>query len=274
MTTLFNSTARKITLALAFAASFSAVSSTASFAFSSEAQQHVHRRRLPPLQLGNPEYSEDHRLHDQAQIRSERGLPHRDGQGSRPEERQIGRAVICTLQYLAPGNACVDATQAFSAFWGRSAPVRGRFRRSEALPDGFPGRIPGPGRIFLDPGPVSTLCRVRYRTVRFSVPDCESTAHDQASFRYSACPDHVGRRGPAGSPEGPGRLCARRLAVLPGADAGGRSDRAGLPEDRIARSSARAASRCWRATGSKTSRRLSRRRDSSAATASCRARHT
>ena len=39
MTTMFNSTARKITLALAFAASFSAVSSTASFAFSSEAQQ-------------------------------------------------------------------------------------------------------------------------------------------------------------------------------------------------------------------------------------------
>ena len=39
MTTLFTKTARKITLALAFAASFSAVSSTASFAFSSEAQQ-------------------------------------------------------------------------------------------------------------------------------------------------------------------------------------------------------------------------------------------
>src|SRR3954453_19111528 len=39
MTTLFTTTARKITLALAFAASFSAVSSTASFAFSSEAQQ-------------------------------------------------------------------------------------------------------------------------------------------------------------------------------------------------------------------------------------------
>jgi hypothetical protein len=39
MTTLFTATARKITLALAFAASFSAVSSTASFAFSSEAQQ-------------------------------------------------------------------------------------------------------------------------------------------------------------------------------------------------------------------------------------------
>ena len=39
MTSLFSSTARKITLALAFAASFSAVSSTASFAFSSEAQQ-------------------------------------------------------------------------------------------------------------------------------------------------------------------------------------------------------------------------------------------
>jgi hypothetical protein len=39
MTALFASTARKVTLALAFAASFSAVSSTASFAFSAEAQQ-------------------------------------------------------------------------------------------------------------------------------------------------------------------------------------------------------------------------------------------
>lgn len=39
MTTLFNSTARKISLALAFATAFSAISSTASHAFSSEAQQ-------------------------------------------------------------------------------------------------------------------------------------------------------------------------------------------------------------------------------------------
>jgi len=39
MTALFASTARKVTLALACAASFSAVSSTASFAFSAEAQQ-------------------------------------------------------------------------------------------------------------------------------------------------------------------------------------------------------------------------------------------
>ena len=39
MTKPFTATVRKITLALAFAASFSAVSSTASFAFSSEAQQ-------------------------------------------------------------------------------------------------------------------------------------------------------------------------------------------------------------------------------------------
>ena len=39
MTALFASTARKVTLALALAASFSAVSSTASFAFSAEAQQ-------------------------------------------------------------------------------------------------------------------------------------------------------------------------------------------------------------------------------------------
>ena len=39
MTTLFANTARKISLALALSAAFAAVSSTASFAFSSEAQQ-------------------------------------------------------------------------------------------------------------------------------------------------------------------------------------------------------------------------------------------
>ena len=39
ITTLLNSTARKISLALAFATAFSAISSTASHAFSAEAQQ-------------------------------------------------------------------------------------------------------------------------------------------------------------------------------------------------------------------------------------------
>jgi hypothetical protein len=39
MTALFTATARKVSIALAFAASISAVSSTASFAFSAEAQQ-------------------------------------------------------------------------------------------------------------------------------------------------------------------------------------------------------------------------------------------
>jgi hypothetical protein len=39
MTALFTTTVRKVSIALAFAASFSAVSSTASFAFSAEAQQ-------------------------------------------------------------------------------------------------------------------------------------------------------------------------------------------------------------------------------------------
>ena len=38
MTAFFASTARKVSLALAFAASFSAISSTSSFAFSAEAQ--------------------------------------------------------------------------------------------------------------------------------------------------------------------------------------------------------------------------------------------
>ena len=39
MTAFFTGTARKITLALTFAASFSALSSTSSFAFSAEAQE-------------------------------------------------------------------------------------------------------------------------------------------------------------------------------------------------------------------------------------------
>ncbi|MGB8400109.1 hypothetical protein [Bradyrhizobium sp.] len=39
MTAFFTSTVRKVSLALTFAASFSALSSTASFAFSAEAQQ-------------------------------------------------------------------------------------------------------------------------------------------------------------------------------------------------------------------------------------------
>jgi len=39
MTAFFTSTARKVSLALAFAASFSAVTSTSGFAFSAEAQQ-------------------------------------------------------------------------------------------------------------------------------------------------------------------------------------------------------------------------------------------
>jgi len=39
MTAFFNSTVRKVSLVLAFAASFSALSSSASFAFSAEAQQ-------------------------------------------------------------------------------------------------------------------------------------------------------------------------------------------------------------------------------------------
>ena len=38
MTAFFTSTVRKVSLALAFAASFSAISSTSSFAFSAEAQ--------------------------------------------------------------------------------------------------------------------------------------------------------------------------------------------------------------------------------------------
>ena len=60
----------------------------------------VHRRRVPPLQLGNPEHSEDHRLHDQAPRRSERGLPHRDGSRTRPEVRQARRAIIRAFAVL------------------------------------------------------------------------------------------------------------------------------------------------------------------------------
>ena len=70
MTAFFTETIRKAGMALAFAASFSALSSTSSFAFSAEAQADVHRRRVPPVQLRNPEHPEDHRLHDQARART------------------------------------------------------------------------------------------------------------------------------------------------------------------------------------------------------------
>ena len=66
MTAAFFNTVRKVSLVLAMTTSFAAVSSTASFAFSAEAQQQCTGDAVPPLQLGNPQYPEDHGLHDQA----------------------------------------------------------------------------------------------------------------------------------------------------------------------------------------------------------------
>ena len=50
------------------------------------------RRRVPPLQLRDPEHSADHRLHDEAAGQSEQRLPCRDGprpQGSQEDRRSI-----------------------------------------------------------------------------------------------------------------------------------------------------------------------------------------
>lgn len=52
--------------ALTFAASSPCCRRRRAFAFSAEARQSVHGRRVPPVQLGNSEHPEDHRPHDQA----------------------------------------------------------------------------------------------------------------------------------------------------------------------------------------------------------------
>ena len=65
MTNFLHHQVRNVSAVLVVAASLSAVTSTSSFAYSEEAPCAVHRRCLPPLQLRDPEHSEDHRLHDQ-----------------------------------------------------------------------------------------------------------------------------------------------------------------------------------------------------------------
>ena len=70
MTATFTKTVRKASLALAIAASFSALSSTAELCLQRRGAAAVHRRRFPPVQLRNPEHPEDHRLHVQASRRT------------------------------------------------------------------------------------------------------------------------------------------------------------------------------------------------------------
>ena len=82
MTAFFTSTVRKVSLALAFAASFSAISSTSSFAFSAEAQQMCTGDAFRLCSSEIPEHPEDHRLHDQAARQPLQRLPHRDGSRS------------------------------------------------------------------------------------------------------------------------------------------------------------------------------------------------
>ena len=78
MTAFLTRTIRQAGLALAVAASFSALSSTSSFAFSAEAQQMCTGDAFR-VQLRNPQHSAHHHLHDQESFESERGLQVRDG---------------------------------------------------------------------------------------------------------------------------------------------------------------------------------------------------
>src|SRR6266403_5637285 len=71
----------------------------------------VYQRRVPPLQLRDPEHSADHRLHDQGAGATEQRLPCRDG--PRSQGSQEGRrSIICTLRRSSERlrvSAAVDA---------------------------------------------------------------------------------------------------------------------------------------------------------------------
>ena len=117
MTATFFNTVRKVSLVLALTTSFAAVSSTASFAFSSEAQQQCtgDAFRLCSSEIPNiPKITAcmiKHRADLSAGCRTvmDRDLAARNPASSPRNNR---------LFVLALGNACVDATQAFSAFQG------------------------------------------------------------------------------------------------------------------------------------------------------------
>ena len=78
-----------------------------SFAFSAESAADVHGRCVPPVQLRNPEHSEDHRLHDQAPRRLSAAVAatvmDRDLAAAGPQGR---RTVTCVRLELRT-NACV-----------------------------------------------------------------------------------------------------------------------------------------------------------------------
>ena len=115
MTAAFFNTVRKVSLVLALTASFAAVSSTASFAFSSEAQQQCtgDAFRLCSSEIPNiPKITACMMKHRADLSAGCRGVMDRDLARRSPASSPRNNRLI----RLALGNACVDATQAFFAF--------------------------------------------------------------------------------------------------------------------------------------------------------------
>ena len=213
MTTLFTTTARKISLALAFDRLVLRRFIHRELRLQLGSAAAVHRRRVPPLQLGNPEYSADHRLHDQAPHRSERWLPRCHGSRTRlAEVRQARRAI--TTRFL----------QSLTA-------QKKRLRRCDAGVFPFLQRSQGRRAVAVPPAtssPGTCSAGRRYRTPLITVPGYEGIADEQSSFRHFPGAGGIQRvRAAAG---GTGRLLAGRFAILPGADAGWRPGHSGLPE--------------------------------------------
>ena len=118
MTATFFNTVRKVSLVLALTTSFAAVSSTASFAFSSEAQQQCtgDAFRLCSSEIPNiPKITACMIKHRADLSVGCRGVM--DRELAVHEIRQARRAISGAV-FNGSENACVDATQAFFRFRG------------------------------------------------------------------------------------------------------------------------------------------------------------
>ena len=165
MTASFPCTVRKASLALAFAASLLGDFVDCKLCFQRRGAADVHGRRVPPVQFGNPQHPEDHRLHDQA-------------------ARQISPAVAAPF---------------WTAIWPRRSPARSP-RSNRARPDfgsacgdgrrRFRGRLRQPVHSCRITDCLARtrfpFARKRYRTRGLAFIGDEGIANDQISFRHSA----------------------------------------------------------------------------------------
>ncbi len=114
MTATFTSTIRKAGLALALRRLDLRCHVDLGLCFQRRSAVDVHRRCVPPLQLGNPEYPEDHRLHDQQRSSLSSGCRAVMDRDLAAQVRQARRAVSGCSRF--PESACGDETQALFRF--------------------------------------------------------------------------------------------------------------------------------------------------------------